>query len=206
MSYGGVSSTEALACGHASCMDEESERLQEDQQRQARTEVPVPVWCERLLVETDGAAAWTSNVRLYSSGVLFDVTTIWSPHLGGQEAVGAHGVEGADVGWIVSPEFTRQGPPVPILDDGLDHLVRVESDGSPVTHFEYGQSIRRETPLLMATDGVGSANVSAQSWWLSAIPAESLTVTLALPSVGVSGEVLWDATAWRELARSVGRI
>lgn len=152
------------------------------------TEVPAPVACDRLLVRAPGCALWTSDVRLYRTGVLFDVTV------------------------IATEAFVADlGPGHPdLLSDADDPSltgarVAVSVDGERLVEMTWRpeQPQPQDDVALVVAEAAAHGTGGWQRWWVPVVARHSMAVSVDWPAVGVAGEVVWSTSDWAHLTRGV---
>ncbi len=159
--------------------DETSRRMSEPQ-----NELPVPLPENVLLSRTDDAVVALVGMRVYSTGLAFDLAVRVRPG-------SLSGIELHDVLW-------RHSPGAPPLLLGLEL-----ADGTRV--HDVGESARSGDVVLSQRGGTGSEHSVDHSWWLSPLPpAGPLTVVVRVPDLGLpETATVLDGTAIRAAADRV---
>ncbi len=152
------------------------------------TQVPVPVPCDRLVLAVPGCALWTGNVRVYRTGVLFDVSVIATEAFVADLGPG----HPALLGDADDPSLTAAR--VSVAVDG-ERLVEM------TWHSEQPQPA--DDVALVAVESTSHGTGAWQSWWVPLVARRSMVVSVDWPAVDVAGEVGWATSDWVDRARDV---
>lgn len=149
-----------------------------------QTEVPVAVHLGGIIASTDVSAGWVSDVALHSAGVVFNVSVVGER---GTRVRTDHLLGGSDpidmIGW------QEQDP--------TDVHVYVAVDGTVIPTVPMERYLPDSAALaLFAVGGSSSGRRASASWWLPAIPKESLTVGLESHTMNLNGSLSLEATGW----------